>query len=91
MSNAERPSKNEEMGIRVLTQMALLKVLGTLYFACLPQAGTLYNEVLLLVSRFLLLILISNAELRLMNEEVGIRVLTQMALLKVLGTSYIVQ
>jgi hypothetical protein len=80
--------KNEEVGICVLTQMALLKVLGTLYFACLPQAGTLYNEVLLLVSRFLLLILISNAELRLMNEEVGIRVLTQMALLKVLGTLY---
>ena len=31
MSNAERRSKNEEVGIRVLTQMALLKVLGTLY------------------------------------------------------------
>jgi hypothetical protein len=43
MSNAERRSKNEEVGIRVRTQMALLKVLGTLYFACLPQADTLYN------------------------------------------------
>jgi hypothetical protein len=68
--------------------MALLKVLGTLYFACLPQAGTWYNEVLLLVSRFLLLILISNDELRSKNEEVGICVLTQMTLLKVLGTLY---
>jgi hypothetical protein len=83
--------KNEEVGICVLTQMALLKVLGTWYFACLPQAGTWYNEVLLLVSRFLLLILISNAELRSKNEEVGIRVLTQMALLKVLGTLYLEQ
>jgi hypothetical protein len=60
MSNAERPSKNEEVGIRVLTQMALLKVLGTLYFACLPQAGTLYNEVLLLDTNYL--ILFSNVE-----------------------------
>ena len=91
ISNAERRSKNEEVGICVLTQMALLKLLRTWYGACLPQAGTWYNEVLLLVSRFLLLILISNAELRSKNEEVGIRVLTQMALLKVLGTSYIVQ
>jgi hypothetical protein len=33
----------------------------------------------------------SNAEHRLKNDEVGIRVLTQMALLKVLGTSYLVQ
>jgi hypothetical protein len=43
MSNAERRLKNEEVGIRVRTQMALLKVLGTLYFAWLPQADTLYN------------------------------------------------
>jgi hypothetical protein len=46
------------VGICVLTQMALLKVLGTLYFACLPQAGTWYNEVLLLVSRLLILSLL---------------------------------
>ena len=32
MSNAEHRSRNEEVGIRVLTQMALLKVLGTSYF-----------------------------------------------------------
>ena len=32
MSNAEHRLKNEEVGIRVLTQMALLKVLGTSYF-----------------------------------------------------------
>ena len=32
----------------------------------------------------------SNAELRLRNEEVGIRVLTQMEILKVLSTLYIV-
>jgi hypothetical protein len=38
---------NEEVGICVLTQMALLKLLGTLY-----------NEVLLLVSRLLLLSLL---------------------------------
>jgi hypothetical protein len=69
--------KNEEVGICVLTQMALLKLLGTLY-----------NEVLLLDTNYLILFLISNAELRLMNEEVGICVLTQMALLKLLGTLY---
>jgi len=78
------------VGICVLTQMTLLKVLGTLYFACLPQAGTLYNEVLLLDTNYLLLFLISNAELRSKNEEVGICVLTQMTLLKVLGTWYLV-
>jgi hypothetical protein len=61
MSNAERPSKNEEVGICVLTQMALLKVLGTLYFACLPQAGTWYNEVLLLDTNYLILFF-SNAD-----------------------------
>ena len=33
--------------------------------------GTLYNEVLLLDTNYLILFLISNAELRLMNEEVG--------------------
>ena len=44
MSNAERRSKNVEVGIRVRTQMALLKVLGTLS-ACRRQVlGTLYNE-----------------------------------------------
>mgnify|MGYP006878243998 CR=1 FL=1 len=32
MLNIECRLKNEEVGIRVLTQMALLKVLGTLYF-----------------------------------------------------------
>ena len=34
MSNAERRSKNEEVGIGVLTQMAVLKLLGIL--TCLP-------------------------------------------------------
>jgi len=32
MLNIERRLKNEEVGIRVRTQMVLLKVLGTLYF-----------------------------------------------------------
>ena len=32
----------------------------------------------------------SNVELRMMNEEVGIRVLTQMVLLRVLCTLYLV-
>ncbi len=93
MSNAERRVKNEEVGICVLTQMALLKLLGTLYFACLPQAGTLYNEVLLLDTSYLILFLISNAELRLMNEEVGICVPTQMAVRRYLVpcTLYFVQ
>ena len=58
----------------MLTQMALLKLLGTLYLPACRRQGTLYNEVL-----------ISNAEHRLMNEEVGICVLTPMALLKLLG------
>jgi hypothetical protein len=69
MLNIERRSKNDEVGIRVLTQMALLRVLGTLYLVLgtwynevlsLASAqswylvlGTLYNEVLLLVSRLL--------------------------------------
>ncbi len=46
MSNAELRMLNEEEGIRILTQMVLLKqpstlylVLCTLYFAFLPQAG----------------------------------------------------
>jgi hypothetical protein len=63
MSNAERRLKNEEVGICVLTQMALLKLLGTLYFACLPQAGTWYNEVLLLDTNYLILFF-SNADRR---------------------------
>ena len=55
MSNAERRLKNEEVVICVLTQMELRKLLGTLYFACLPQAGTSYNEVLLLDTNYLIL------------------------------------
>jgi hypothetical protein len=43
---------------KVWSSMLVLRVLGALYFACLPQAGTLYNEVLLLVSRLLLLTLL---------------------------------
>jgi len=43
MSNTERRLKNEEGWIRVLIQMVLLRVLGTWYFACLPQASTLYS------------------------------------------------
>ena len=46
MLNIERRSKNEEVGICVLTQMALLKVLGTLYFACLPPLD-LQNSIIL--------------------------------------------
>ncbi len=42
MSYAQPRSKNVEVGIRVLTQIVLLKDLGTWYFACLPQAGTWY-------------------------------------------------
>ena len=38
MSNAQRRSKNVEVGIRVLTQMVLLKDLGTWYFVL----GTLF-------------------------------------------------
>ncbi len=45
MLNIERRSKNVEVGIRVLTQNALLKVLGTWY-----------NVILALVSRLLLLL-----------------------------------
>jgi hypothetical protein len=37
---------NEEVGICVLTQMALLKVPGTLYFACLPPLD-LQNSIIL--------------------------------------------
>ncbi len=44
MSNAQPRSKNVEVGIRVLTQIVLLKDLGTWYFACLPQAGTSYKK-----------------------------------------------
>jgi hypothetical protein len=56
MLNIECRTPIEEVGIRVRTQMALLKVLGTLYFACLPQAGTWYNVILALASRLLLLL-----------------------------------
>jgi hypothetical protein len=59
--NLEYRTPIEEVGICVLTQMALLKVLGTLYFACLPQAGTWYNEVLLLDTNYLILFF-SNAD-----------------------------
>jgi hypothetical protein len=51
---------------------------------------TSYNEVLLLDTDYLLLFLISNAELRFKNEEVGICVPTQMELWKLLGTLYLV-
>ena len=40
MSNAERRSKNEEVGICVLTQMELLKLLGTLYLPACRRQGT---------------------------------------------------
>jgi len=70
---------NEEVGIRVLTQMVLLKVLGTWYLVLCTMK-----------SCYLILFLISNDELRSKNEEVGICGLTQMALLKLLGTWYFV-
>jgi hypothetical protein len=110
ISNAELRLMNEEVGICVLTQMTLLKVLGTLYFvlrtmkSCFLYLGSCFlaylvpctwyfvqwNEVLLLDTNYLILFLISNDELRSKNEEVGICGLTQMALLKVLGTLYLV-
>jgi hypothetical protein len=40
MSNVELRMMNEELGIRVMTQMVLLRVLGTLYLVLrLPTAG----------------------------------------------------
>ncbi len=85
MSNAECRLKNEEVGIRVLIQMVLLRVLGTLPVCRRQVLRTLYNEI---ESCYLLLVTCYsfNAERRSKNEEVGIRVRTQMALLKVLGT-----
>jgi hypothetical protein len=132
ISNDELRSKNEEVGICVLTQMTLLKVLGTLYLVLCTmkscylilttwyfftierwtpieewRSGDLWSDsngtsegawyLVLCTMKSCYLILttwyffpMSNAELRLMNEEVGICVLTQMALLKVPGTLYLV-
>ena len=64
MSKAERRSKNEEVDSCPDSNGTSE---GTWYIVL----GTLYNEVLLLDTNYLILFLISNAELRLMNEEVG--------------------
>ncbi len=47
ISNAQRRSKNVEVGIRVLTQIVLLKDLGTWYFVLRTKKGLLVRAALL--------------------------------------------
>ena len=63
MSNVELRMMKEEVGIRVQTQIVVLRVL-----ACLLADR---YKFLILDTSYLILFLISNVELRMMKEEVG--------------------
>ena len=84
MSNVELRMVNERSGDSRSDKNGTFE--GTLYIVL----GTSY-KFLLLDTRYLILFLISNVELRLLNEEVRIRFKIQKVLLKDLCTWYLVQ